>query len=114
MPIQSTESAIALAEFIYAVKLLLNLVMSKPIKKSKQQKLCKICHKRPVWPYKNNPDRVCKCCYHKHVWRDRPSARKEIVEVEEIDIDSQTEEFVNYYGVSGSDAYYWLFIADED
>jgi len=35
---------------------------------SKKQRLCKICHKRPVWFYKNNKDNVCKRCYHKYVW----------------------------------------------
>ncbi len=42
----------------------------------RQQRLCRICKKRPTWKYKNCPPDVCKRCYHKHVWPERPAARK--------------------------------------
>ncbi len=41
------------------------------------QRLCRICKRRPPWQYKNSPPGVCKQCYHRHVWVDRPAARKQ-------------------------------------
>ena len=41
------------------------------------QRLCRICKRRPPWQYKNCPPAVCKKCYHRHIWVDRPAARKQ-------------------------------------
>ena len=41
-----------------------------------EQKLCRVCRKRPVWYYKGVWLKVCKRCYHKHVWMHRPETKK--------------------------------------
>ena len=75
---------------------------SKPPKKGKKQAKCRICHQRPVWNYKNSPGDVCKRCYHRHIWSERPSVRKEVID--EIDLETQLEEFGSDYGLSPTDA----------
>ena len=33
------------------------------------QSRCRLCKKRPIWPYRNNDLDACKRCYHR-VWND--------------------------------------------
>jgi hypothetical protein len=51
----------------------------------RNQRLCRICKKSPVWRGGDvkDPGQVCKKCYHKHVWAGRPAVRKERREAEQ-------------------------------
>ncbi len=44
-----------------------------------RQRLCRICHKNPVWTHGDVADAqgTCKRCYHKHVWAGRLRPRDE-------------------------------------
>jgi hypothetical protein len=41
----------------------------------RRKQMCRICKKREPWKYKNCPPGVCKRCYHHDVWPQRPAAR---------------------------------------
>jgi len=43
------------------------------------QRLCRICHKNPVWTHGDVKDAqgTCKRCYHKHVWTGRSQRRRD-------------------------------------
>jgi len=42
-----------------------------------RQRLCRICHKHPVWTHGDVKDAhgTCKRCYHTHVWAGNPQPR---------------------------------------
>src|SRR5213080_658209 len=44
-----------------------------------RQRLCRICHKNPVWTHGDVTDAqgTCKKCYHKHVWTGRPQRKRD-------------------------------------
>ena len=45
----------------------------------RRQRLCRRCHKNPVWTHGDVPDAqdMCKRCYHKHVWAGSPRLQRD-------------------------------------
>ena len=46
---------------------------------TRRQRLCRLCHKNPVWTYGDVLDAqgTCKRCYHKHAWAGSPRLRRD-------------------------------------
>src|SRR5262249_48394610 len=60
------------------------------------QRICRRCHKRPQWLYKNNQDGLCKRCYHKQWGAQRAAVRDDRKDAQRLAVEETMEHWHAY------------------